>query len=161
MLISEPEKQIPHFRKLSGHGIEGRLQIGRRKSDIHVPTAPYDVDDRGLRGARASTRIGTGNRILRRRILRRACMRQPQQGKQRCQQVASAAQTIGDRSFVRNQAEPLRDQHQLQSARGTQLLLDRRLVIGCGLGAEAQALADFLHVVPLGQHPQHLELPRR
>src|ERR1700736_7062735 len=55
-------------------------------------------------------------------------------------------------SWALNQAELLRDEDQLQRAVGAQFLLDRRLVIGRGLGTQAQTLADFFDDVSLRQN---------
>ena len=63
MLISEPEKQIPHFRKLGGHGIEGPLQIG--EENVFFPYSTIGVAPQVLKyhGERSQTRIGARNRI--------------------------------------------------------------------------------------------------
>ena len=59
--------------------------------------------------------------------------------------------------LARDQTGLLGNQNQLQGAVGTQFLFDRGLMIGCGLGAHPQPLADFFHTVTLAQQAKDLE----
>jgi hypothetical protein len=53
------------------------------------------------------------------------------------------------------------DDNQLQSAAGSELLLDGGLMIGDRFGAHAQPLANLGQIVAVCQHPENLVLPGR
>jgi hypothetical protein len=59
------------------------------------------------------------------------------------------------------QAHQPGDENQLQSAAGSELLLDGGLMIGDRFGAHAQPLANLGQIVAVCQHPENLVLPGR
>src|SRR5688572_14621022 len=60
----------------------------------------------------------------------------------------------------RNDSEAYRMTNQLAAGSRTQLLLDRRLVVGDGLGGDTQLVRDFREGEALRKQFENLEFPR-